>query len=137
MYSNQQKPVEKFVLVEVQITQTTNASYKLPDDDILRNKRVTGIAVYRRSSTAGYSPLNRQFPTDAAIWEGYLNLQCDNANVLSLIPLQQIAINADDRSMYPVDLSGISPTKSEIIFPDGGELTTGQSICLGISYVDQ
>lgn len=132
-----QKPVAKFALIEVQITQTTNPIYKLPDDDILRNKRVVGICTYRRNSSAGNSPLNRPLPTDAAIWEGYLNLQCDNANVLQLVPLQQIALSPEQREMFPVDLVGISPTKSEVIFPDGGELTAGQSILLGISYVDQ
>ena len=128
--------IQKFTLVEVQITQVTTPIYSLPDDDILRNKKVTGIAVYRRISSDGYSPLNRQLITDAAMWRGYLNIQCDQSDVLQQLPLQQIAINADDRRLFEVELTGISATKSTIEFSAATGLTVGESVILGISYED-
>jgi hypothetical protein len=131
-----QDKVQKFTLVEVQIGQINTPVYSLPNDDILRNKRIQGITVYRRSGSDGYSPLNRQFITDAAMWKGYLTIQCDNADVLENLPLQHIAINADDRSFFPVDLTGISATKSTISFASASGLTVGESVLLGISYID-
>lgn len=128
--------IEKFTLVEVQITQTATPIYQLPDDDVLRNKKITGICTYRRNSSDGYSPLNRQLITDGAMWRGFLNIQCDQSDVLQNLPLQQIAINADDRRLFQVELTGISPTKSTIEFSAATGLTVGESVLLGISYED-
>jgi len=127
---------QKFTLVEIQITAAV-AKISLPDNDILRNKKVVGIETYGRNSAGnGKSPINRVFITPQAMQESYLTFLCDNAEVLQQIPLQKILADGADKNVLAFEVTGISPTKSYIEFADTTSIAAGQSVCLGIYYED-
>ena len=135
-FSEEQRPIANFTLMEIEITSTTNLTFLFSTNEILANKRIVGIAVYRRNAATDVSPRGRVLVPDVDIDNGYLEFLCDNVRVVDKMPLKQIAVDANQRQMYPVDVVGISPTKSSITFATAGTLATTQSVLVGISYVD-
>ena len=126
----------RFHLLEVQIDSAVSKIF-LPNDDILRNKRIVGIEVYGRNSAGnGKSPLNRALITDQAIHESFLTFLCDNSEVLDSMPLQKLKADPADKPVLRMDLVGISPTKSYITFADTTSIAAGQSVLVGLYYED-
>ena len=122
--------------VEVRIDSTTNLRFNLPDDDILRAKRITGIGLRRRNGANGRTYTNRPIISDDAIADGHLTIECDNVKIIDNLPLEVLAINSGDRDVWPVDLEGITPTKSYVSFAQAANIAAGQSVELIFFYED-
>lgn len=129
--------VYKSTYVEVQIDVATSKPIHLPNDDVLRGKKVTGIAALRRNSAGqGKSELNRPLVSDQAMIEGYLTMKCDSQSVLDRISLDYISVSQDDKEVLQTELIGITPTKCFVQFADAGSINVGESVVLMVFYED-
>lgn len=126
--------------MEVTVQNTTKTRYALNEDDILRTRHITGIAIRRQDSND-----NRQTVTGATLVAdnilavSFLSLQSDNVNFLDRCPMDYLAINPDDANIeyrfIPLDLpNGFNPTKSFIDISDVTNLAANEAFELTFFY---
>ena len=127
-------------MVEVQLSDTSG-KYFLPDDSLIREKKVVGMFLRKNPSADVYSP-DTQRPSigDVALRSAYITLKDANKEVILSHPLADFAITDEDRTHRPLILDSITPSKSYIIIANptvpGGKIAAGQSILLHFLYVD-
>jgi hypothetical protein len=119
--------------VEVEIG-GTSGTYALPDDSILRDKRILGFFVMPNESGTAKSPMNRPLASEAAVNSSYLTLKFVNDDVISSHPLSDFRTNKDDRTLRRWDICGLNPSKSYIKVGDTSLIAAGQSIILQFVY---
>jgi hypothetical protein len=127
-------------LVEV-LLMDVSGKYFLPDDALIREKKVVGIFVRKNPSADVYSP-DTQRPSigDVALRSAYITLKDANKEVILNHPLADFAITDEDRSHRKLMLNSITPSKSYIIIANpgapAGKIAVGQSILLQFLYID-
>lgn len=127
-------------MVEVLITDTTG-KYYLPDDDLLRNKKVVGMFTRKNPSGDVYSP-DTQRPAlgDIALRSAYITLKDANKELLLSHPLADFAITDEDRSHRKIVINQLTPSKSYVTIANplvpGAKIAAGQSILLHFLYID-
>lgn len=127
-------------LVEVLINDTSG-KYFLPDDSLIREKKVVGLFVRKNPSSDVYSP-DTQRPSigDIALRSAYITLKDANKEVILNHPLADFAITDEDRSHRKLVLNSITPSKSYIVIANptvpGGKIAAGQSILIQFLYID-
>lgn len=127
-------------MVEVLI-QDTSGKYFLPDDSLIREKKVVGLFVRKNPNGDVYSPdTQRASIGDVALRSAYITLKDANKEVILNHPLADFAITDEDRSHRKLVLDSITPSKSYIVIANptvpGGKITAGQSILLQFLYID-
>lgn len=127
-------------MVEVLLNDITG-KYYLPDDDLLRNKKVIGMFTRKNPSGDVYSP-DTQRPAigDVALRSAYITLKDASKDLLLSHPLADFAITDEDRSHRKVVINQLTPSKSYVIIANpttpGGKIAAGQSILLHFLYID-
>lgn len=131
--------------VEVQVN-GTSGKYFFPDDSILRNETIIGMAVlpptFDLENTA-YLTLNSP-ETDRPLvgldgfYNAYVNLLDNNEFVINQHPLSYYAINPGDKEVQQIYTTSFTPSKSYISVSaptTAGRLTAGQSFLLHFFYL--
>lgn len=123
--------------IEIQIA-TTGGTYNMPDDNIIRNKRLVGLFVPDNKDDSAYSPSGRPLVSNAAIRSSYLTLKAGNDDVLSEHPLSDLLITEYDREVKMVDLCDVNPQRSTIFIGNAAALVAaGDSIIVQFIYVNE
>lgn len=121
--------------IEVFVTDT-RGKYMLPDDSILREKRVVGIFINNNPDDDRFSPLERPLIDDAALFSGYLTLVDVNNHVIDKHSLIDICVNLSDRTLRVVDICRFNPSKSYVQIADAAnKIAVGESILLHFIYI--
>lgn len=117
--------------IEVKVD-SASGSYALPDDEILRNKRIVGLFV---PDTDGLSsPTGRSTVRYDAIDSAYLTLKQNNDEVLMEFPLSAMSHREGHRPVALFNLCSMNPSKSYIVV-DPSEVNTGESFIITAIYV--
>jgi len=123
--------------VEVKLENTTG-KYFLPDDSILRNKKVFDVFVQDNPNDDMHAPgTDRDLAAQVVIRNAYLTLVCNATQMLSDHPLVDLTVSLTDKKHRPVMVPEITPSKSYILVADASNnVTTGESIVLHFTYLD-
>lgn len=119
--------------IEVAVPDTTGR-YLLPDDEILRNRRIVGLFVPTQSGS-DKAPSGAAVVSAAAIKSSYLTLKVVNDSVMSEMPLSSIYQEQGVRNVAHVDLCSMNPSKSYIQVGDTSLVSAGQKFLLTIIYI--
>lgn len=119
--------------IEVQIN-GTGGTYSLPDDSILREKRILGMFVPDNVDDSADSPTGRPLVSNAAIRSSYITLKQNNDEVIMDHPLSDFLLQAGDRTIRQLNMCSMNPQKSEITVSDTSLITSGESIILQFIY---
>lgn len=127
-------------LVEILINDLSG-KYYLPDDSLIREKKVVGMFTRLNPSDDVYSPeTNRLSIGDVAIRSAFITLKDNNKEVILNHPLQDFAITAEDRSHRKLVMQTLTPNKSYVtianIAAPAGKVSVGESILLHFLYID-
>jgi PKD repeat protein len=139
LHSNYFGAIENSLIVEVPIN-NTSGKYKLPDEQLLQGKTLTGVGViFQNSSGNVKTPAGNDVATDQVQDSSYLVLESDSVRQLDQVPLQVLKI-ADDHRLTPLDhIRGVNPTKSFIEVPSSvvsAASATGDSFLLVFTYLN-
>ena len=94
-----------------------NGKYFLPDDAILRGKRIISIFSPNNANDDAFSPNSTSpLPSPEAYRSAYLTLMCQNKSFLDAHPLMDLVITDSDRNHRMVEADGFNPSKSFIWF---------------------
>lgn len=131
--------------VEVQIN-NLSGKYFFPDDSILRNETIIGLAVVPPTfdeEGAAYLTLNSP-ETDRPLlgvdgfYNAYVSLLDNNILIINNQPLSYYAIQPGDREVQQIYTTSFTPSKSYITIADptaGGRISAGQSVVLHFFYL--
>jgi hypothetical protein len=124
-----------------------SGKYFLPDDSILRNKTIVGLAVWTPffdEENAAYLVQN-SFDTDSvligadAFYNSYVSLMNNNVELISGHPLRQFGIYPPDREIQQIYVDVLTPSKSFITVSAPatvGRLAVNQVFQLNFVYLD-
>lgn len=122
--------------VEVRLASAVNKHY-LPDDSILRNKKILGVFTYNNPNADRKAPASgNNIITDAALRNCYLTLADANKLLISDHPLSDIAITGNDRQHRKIQLNVLTPDKSYLFFADTAVIAANQSVLLHFIYLN-
>jgi len=120
--------------LEVEIV-GTGGTYNLPDDSILRNKRVLGMFVLSNSDNSANSPSGRPLISDIAVRSTYITLKVNNDEVIHEHPLSDFLQNAaGDRTIRMLNLCNLNSQKSSVLVSNTALISDGESIVLQFIY---
>ena len=112
--------IEKFgdklasTAIEVQVT-STNGTYFLPDDAILRNCRVVGLIVSDNQDDSALSPTTlRPLVSNEVVRSSFLTLKSMNDEVIHKHPLNDFLTANQAGDIRLLDFNGFNPQKSFI-----------------------
>jgi len=111
-----------------------SGKYYLPEDAILREKRVVGVAVMDNTAGDIYSPMNRACVSAKGLRNSYLSLVDINNHIIAQHPIPDITVTPQDKTWLPLDLPQFNPSKS---FIEVGNPTAANVIAAGESFVLQ
>lgn len=122
--------------VEIKINNTTGR-YPLPDDSILREKKLLGVFTVGNPNTDRKAPATgNPIVTDAAARNSYLTLVDVNKQMVADHPLTDITITAQDRQHRKIAITSLTPDKSYIQVADTTLIAAGQSFLLHFIYLN-
>ena len=122
--------------VEIRIN-NTSGRYPLPDDSILRDKKIIGVFTASNPSSDRKAPASgNNIITDAALRNSYLTLVDVNKELVETHPLVDLAITQYDRSHRAVSLKSLTPDKSYILVADTTTISVNQSFLLHFIYLN-
>jgi len=131
--------------VEIQVN-GTSGKYFFPDDSILRNETIIGLAVLPPTfdlENSAYLTLNSP-ETDRpligvdAFYNAYVSLLDNNKFVINQQPLAYYAIDQADKDVQQIYTSSFTPSKSYVTVAaptTANRLAAGQSIVLHFFYL--
>lgn len=126
--------------IEIEITSATKTRYTLPDDEILRNRKIIGVSTRVQDGSNNKETLTgRPLPPPAVQDTMFLTLVADQVEVIKDLPFEYFSFDSAEggRDKYlPLELLGFLPTKSEITIADPTGLTTSMSIELTFFYTE-
>lgn len=123
------------ITLEVEIN-NASGEYYLPDDSILRQKRVVGLMVGSNPSDSAVSPKGRNLISNAAVASTVINLRAGNDLVLDTVPLNFFIQGLNGPETRVIELVNLNPLKSTLTVGDVSLVTTGESVLLTFLYVD-
>lgn len=121
--------------VEVPIPTASNGKFMLPDDSILRNEKIVALFVPDNQDDSAKSPLGNTLVSNAAVRSGFLNLKFENEEVYSDHPLSDLLSSSSDRSIRRLEMAGLNPSKSWVVFGNTALISDGESLLLHFIYV--
>lgn len=122
--------------IEIRIN-NTSGRYPLPDDSILRDKKIVGVFTVDNPSSDRKAPASgNNIITNAALRNSYLTLVDVNKELIETHPLSDLAITQYDRSHRAVSLDKLTPDKSYITVADTTTIAAGQSFLLHFIYLN-
>lgn len=119
--------------VEVQID-GSGGVFKLPDDAILRNKKILGLFVQMNPDDNVNAPSGRPLASDAAVRSTYITLKQNNDEVVFEHPLSDFGQTTGDREIRILGMCDINPQKSEINITNASLVSDGESIVIQFIY---
>lgn len=124
--------------IEIQMG-NANGRYVLPDDDILRECQIFGFFTTDNANSNEIAPdSGRALALPATIVNSYLTLLCGSLEVVTQHPLKQMAVSSSDRSILPLQIHGVTTTKSFIRIANTGSVDpSGKSILLSFVYLNE
>lgn len=123
------------VTLEVKINDLTG-NYYLPDDAILREKKILDFFALGNPEDDAKSPDGRDLVSNAALRSSYLTLKVNNDAQLDAYPLIQRVVNPDDRGLSRFEACPLTPSKSFIEVGDPALISVGQSFILVFIYLN-
>ena len=120
--------------VEVQID-GSGGTFKLPDDSILRGKRIVGMFVQSNTDDNANSVSGRPLAGDAAVRSSYVTLKQNNDEIIFEHPLSDFLQVSGDREIRILNLCNINPQKCDINVTNASLVSDGESIVLQFIYV--
>lgn len=122
--------------IEVKINNTTGR-YPLPDDSILREKKLLGVFTVGNPNSDRKAPASgNDIVSDAAIRNSYLTLVDVNKQMVADHPLTDITITQYDRSHRKIAITSLTPDKSYIQVADTTTIAAGESFLLHFIYLN-
>lgn len=115
----------------------TSGKYYLPDDAILREKTVLGVAVMDNTNSDVKSPDGATHITNAAMRSSYLSLVDINNHIVSRHPLPDLTVTPQDKNWMVQNLRRFNPSKSYVECGNTGALNAGEVILLQFAYLNQ
>lgn len=124
-------------LIEVEVTDNTVDTYKLPDSEILREKRIVGLEVPDNSADGATSPTERPLVSNTVVRNAWLTLKKLSNDVVDQHPLQSFIVDpSGSKDIRLLDFCNFNPQKSEIVLGSTTGLSTGESFVLVFYYVE-
>ena len=123
--------------VEVEIESSTNNTYRLPDESILRNSKIVAIFIVRNPDDNAKSQIGRDIVPDSVLDSSYLTLFDGNKRKVEFLPLSAFAIGKDYSEIKPFSLECFTPSKSQIDISSSVTPTVGDSFLLNFVYLDE
>ena len=121
--------------LEVKVSDATG-KYMLPDDAILREKKILDWFVLGNPSDDAVSPSGRPLVSPAVLQSSYITLKVINDDQVSAYPLIQRVVTADDRGLSRFESCPLSPSKSFIEMGNTALATVGESYVLVFLYLN-
>lgn len=122
--------------IEVKIL-NTSGRYPLPDDSILREKKIVGVFTIGNPNTDRKAPgSGNNIITDAALRNSYMTLLDSNKELIAVHPLYDIAITGTDRQHRKIRISNLTPDRSYIEVADTSLISVNQSFLLHFIYLN-
>lgn len=121
--------------IEVKVNDQSGRYY-LPDNAILRDKKILDWFVVGNPNNDAVSPTGRPLVTPALMRGSYITLKVVNDDVVSDFPLIQRTITEDDRGLSRWEACPLSPTKSYITLGNPSAAVAGQSYVLVFVYLN-
>lgn len=115
----------------------TAGKYFLPDDSVLREKKIVAFFAESNDDDNKVSPTGRNLVSPAAIQNARVTIYNVNNKTVDALPLEQVAITPTERDIFPFELQCVTPSKSYVHIPGGTGVTAGESIMLHFVYIDQ
>lgn len=124
--------------ISVKVTSVTKTRYFLPDDDILRGKRIVGVSLRRQDDSDDSRDVNGDtLVADDIISASFLTIEADSVRVLNQIPMDLIAFDANADTRYvAVEFAGFTPSKSVIDISDAANLAANEVFELTFFYTE-
>lgn len=124
-------------LIEVEVTDNTVDTYKLPDSEILREKRIVGLEVPDNSADGATSPTERPLVSNTVVRNAWLTLKKLSNDVVDQHPLQSFIVDpSGSKDIRLLDFCNFNPQKSEIVLGSTTGLSAGESFVLVFYYVE-
>lgn len=124
-------------LIEVEVLSATTTIFKLPDSEILREKRIVGVEIPDNTADGATSPIGRPLVNNAVIRNAWLTLKKLSNDVIDQHPLQSFIVNPIGHGEPRLlDFCNFNPQKSEIVLGATTGLAAGESFCLVFYYVE-
>ncbi|MCF8237697.1 MAG: hypothetical protein K9I85_06045 [Saprospiraceae bacterium] len=132
-----QDPILNAATYEVVITSASLSKFILPDDSILREKEIVGIAI-RNQNSAGSSqgPSGRVLVSNVALDVAFLSIFQDSKAILSETPANYFVPNYRQGDYMPVRIKQFSPSTSYVRFTDNARITAQQAVEITFYYID-
>ena len=122
--------------IEIKINNTIGR-YPLPDDSILREKKLVGIFTIGNPNSDRKAPASgNDIVSDAALRNSYLTLVDVNKQLVADHPLTDITITEYDRQHRKIAISNLTPDKSYIQVADTALINAGESFLLHFIYLN-
>lgn len=123
-------------LIEVEVTSASATTFKLPDSEILREKRIVGLEIPDNTADGATSPSERPLVSNVVIRNAWLTLKKLSNDVIEQHPLQSFLVNpAGTKEIRLLDFCNFNPQKSEIVLGATTGLSAGESFALVFYYV--
>jgi hypothetical protein len=119
--------------VEVQIGNTAG-TYFLPDNSIVRNKRIIGLFVMSNEDDTANSPTGRPLVADEAVRSSYITLKKDNDEIIHEHALSDFLQNPANDRLRLLNLCNMNPQKCKIQVSNTSLVSAGESIVLQFVY---
>lgn len=128
---------EKIATHQIEVLiKDTSGKYYLPDDSILREKTVLGVAVMDNTNSDVKSPMGATHATNAAMRSGYLSLVDINNHIISRHPLPDLTVTPQDKSWMLQKLNRFNPSKSYVEFGDTTAIAANQVVLFQFAYLN-
>ena len=122
--------------IEVNIDDLSG-KYYLPDDSILRDKVVVGVAIMDNETDDAKSPLGRTLASNVANRSSYLTLVDVNNHLIDQHPIPDLMVSPTDKGWMIITINRFHPSKSFIECSNTGALTAGESYVLQFAYINK
>lgn len=124
-------------LIEVEVTSASATVFKLPDSEILREKRIVGLEVPDNTADGATSPTGKALVANAVIRNAWLTLKKSNNDVVDQHPLQSFLANPlGHGKIRLLDFCNFNPQKSEIVLGATTGLSANEVFALVFYYVE-
>lgn len=132
-----QPVIQNSATYEVYIGTTAASRFFLPDDSILRGKRITGVAI-RNQNEGGTrkSPSNYPLVSNNALAAGFIALYQDSKAIIQENPMEYFVPDYRQGAYVAVDIEKFSPSTSYVRFADNTRIAAGQCVEITFYYVD-
>lgn len=125
---------------EVVIGNTSATKFALPDDSILRGKKIVGVAIRNQSTLDGVtrvSPSGATLVSNNALAACFITLKQDSTAIIDDVPAEYFVPDYREGEFVPVQIDRFSPSTSFIRFAATGRVSLNQVVEMTFYYLDE